>query len=288
MSDEIILIKGQEAHVERVESTRHGPILFRNDEFGLALQWKNFEPSHPIQTLLDLNSADSAAEFKEALRNWQAPSSNFVFADTSGNIGYVMAGHVPIRKAGTGLTPVPGWNGKYDWQGQIPFEELPQVDNPECGFIVTANNPVIGSVYPHHITWDWMNSARAERIDSQLKSHSSWTVSACEELQMDVFCSTGLRFVTACSNLNIKDPKALSVMQRLTMWDGYATPQSCEMALYEVSLLTLAQDILSVVLGENLKNQVLGQSSNPVAVMAGPHRTLHRLARSVAGTASEI
>ncbi len=43
-----------------------------------------------------------------------------------GNIGYQMPGNIPIRVEGhDGMLPVPGWNGDYDWQGYIPFEELP-------------------------------------------------------------------------------------------------------------------------------------------------------------------
>jgi len=123
---ERIVVRGAEDHVEEVECTRHGPILFRSKSLGLALCWMNFEPSHPVQTLYQMNSATNCSQFKEALRTWQAPSSNFVFADADGNIGYIMAGQVPMRKKGTGLTPVPGWSGEYEWTASFRLKSSPR------------------------------------------------------------------------------------------------------------------------------------------------------------------
>ena len=93
---EEVRVKGGETVVEEVRVTRHGPILVESEFGALALKWINYEPSHPVATLLAMNQAKSASEFKEALRHWQAPSSNFVYADVAGNIGYLMAGHIPV------------------------------------------------------------------------------------------------------------------------------------------------------------------------------------------------
>lgn len=267
--EELIQVKGSQPHGEVVEYSRHGPVLFRNDKIGLALKWKNFEPSHPVQTLSAMNQATSAREFKEALRTWQAPSSNFVYADRFGDIGYLMAGHVPIRKQGTGLTPVPGWNGEFEWDGQIPFEELPQVENPESGYVVTANNPVVDESYPHHITYDWLSSARAARIEALLLSKEGLDLDDFAAVQMDVRCTTGLRFVQACQKLELQDPKVCETLDFLGAWNGDGSPESCEMTVYQVVSLNALQDFLEKVMGENLALQFLGQSSNPVSLMAG-------------------
>lgn len=266
---EIIPIKGKESHLETVEGTRHGPLLARTKESGIALRWMNYEPANPVETLLKMNLAGSTAEFKEALRTWQAPSSNFVFADASGNIGYLMAGQVPKRKKGTGLTPVPGWDGKYEWDGLIPFEELPQADNPECGYIVTANNPVVGNDYPHHLSWDWMGSARAERIEELLLAQPKFSVEEFVEMQVDVHCSTGLRFARLCQNLTFQSESATKAQEMLAQWDGSGHPESEEMALYEVTFLKIANKVCSTVLGQELGNRLLGQTSNPLSEMGG-------------------
>ena len=61
-----------------------------------------------------------------------------------GNIGYVMAARVPVRKKGFGEIPVPGDTDEYEWTGYIPFDQLPQILNPPAGLIVTANARVVG------------------------------------------------------------------------------------------------------------------------------------------------
>lgn len=266
---ERIEVKGENCREVRVESSAHGPVLFRKGEYGLALRWKNFEASHPICTLYNFNRSGTAAEFKEALRGWQAPSSNFVFADTGGNIGYLLAGHIPLRRKGSGLTPVPGWNGEYEWEGQISFEELPQLDNPECGYLVTANNPVVGSDYPHHVTWDWMSSARAQRIEELILSEEKHDLDTFRIMQSDTQSSMGLRFVQVCRNLKFERRSAVAGRDILIAWDGDGHSMSGEMALYQVTLLSMAKKVLDSALGEELSRQFLGQSNNPVSVMAG-------------------
>ena len=92
------------------------------------------------------------------------PAQNLIYADVDGNIGYQTPGQLPIRGAGDGSMPQPGWDSAYDWQGFIPFEELPVSYNPAEGYIVTANNAIVGDDYPYLLTRDWDYGWRAARI----------------------------------------------------------------------------------------------------------------------------
>src|SRR5699024_4743409 len=74
---------------------------------------------------------------------------NIVYATTDGDIGYQAPGTIPVRQdvpggpvPSDGTWPRPGWDPDYDWQGFIPFEELPAEVNPPEGIIVAANQPV--------------------------------------------------------------------------------------------------------------------------------------------------
>ena len=71
-----------------------------------------------------------------------------VYADVDGNIGYQSPGRIPIAGKGDGNWPAPGWDPAYEWRGYLPFEELPHVLNPSQGYIVTANQAVIGPQLP--------------------------------------------------------------------------------------------------------------------------------------------
>jgi penicillin G amidase len=81
-----------------------------------------------------------------------------------GNIGYQAPGRVPVRGKGDGRWMAPGWDSAYDWTGYVPFVELPSVYNPERGYVVTANQAVIGPQYQPLLTTDWGYGSRSQRI----------------------------------------------------------------------------------------------------------------------------
>src|SRR3546814_11735356 len=85
-----------------------------------------------------MSHADSAATFREALRQFHSPQQNVVFADVAGNIGFAAPARVPVRRSGNGQHPVPGWSGEFDWIGFVPFEELPASSNPRSALIINA------------------------------------------------------------------------------------------------------------------------------------------------------
>ena len=78
---------------------------------------------------------------------YQTPTQNLVYADASGDIGFISPGLVPLRKSGDGLMPTDGASGATDWIGFVPFEQLPQLHNPPVGFVFNANN---ANVPPDH------------------------------------------------------------------------------------------------------------------------------------------
>ena len=89
-----------------------------------------------------MNLAGDCWSFREALRHFDDPSQNVVYADTQGNIAYSLNGRVPVRARGEGSVPAPGWTGEYEWTGYIPFEAMPHLFNPPRGYIATANNQI--------------------------------------------------------------------------------------------------------------------------------------------------
>ena len=120
-----------------------------------------------------LSRASNWNEFREAFKNFVAPQQNIVFADTSGEIGFIAPGRIPIRRNGNGWLPMPGWTGEYDWTGFIPFAELPQGSNPASGHFVSANNKIVPDTYPYFLSRDWDLPNRAERIDELLAADTA-------------------------------------------------------------------------------------------------------------------
>ena len=177
--EETIKVKGAADERFVVRSSRHGPVLTEVSQhaprgYVLALRWTALEPDDlSMQAALKLARARDWKEFLGAASMLHAPPQSVSYADIDGNIGFIAAGRVPVRKRAhdlSGLAPAPGWDERYDWTGYIPFEELPRAFNPPGGTVVLANHKIVPPKYPHHITYDWQPPYRARRIEELLGS----------------------------------------------------------------------------------------------------------------------
>jgi penicillin amidase len=195
---EIIEIAGDVSYELTVQITNHGPLITSvygitdtlegsdlnlPEQYAIAMRWTALEPTFVFQSLFDLNLAENWNQFRNAARNFAVPAQNWLYADIYGNIGYQMPGNIPIRPSGDfGKYPKPGWTGTYEWQGYIPFEDLPYAFNPPEGYIVTANNPVVGPEYPYFISDYWAYGWRAQRIVDMLNAETE--VISLEDMQI--------------------------------------------------------------------------------------------------------
>lgn len=150
------------------------PAPFSQGGYSVALSWTALTPGRTADALFALNQAGNWDEFRAAAELFEVPAQNLVYADTEGNIGYQAPGRIPLRTPGQGLGqadgtwPRLGWDSDYDWQGYIPFAELPSLRNPQEGFVVAANQQVVGESYPYRITSDWDYGFRSQRIREAL------------------------------------------------------------------------------------------------------------------------
>ncbi len=284
---EEIRVKGQkEPLVEEVFITRHGPILTSMlpytdgtsqngtgtpQELPLALRWVGLEQCNILSSILKINRAANWQEFRDALRDWDVPAQNVIYADKEGNIGYVMAGAIPIRAKGQALLPSPGWTGEYEWTGLIPFDELPQSYNPEQHFIVTANNRVVDDTYPYYITNEWLNGYRAQRITDLLTRKHKLTPTDMASIQADQYSLPAVEIVPYVLAIDTTTTLEKSVQDILRSWDFVLAPKSAGAAIYTTFLRRLEFLVLSAALGtdETLLQAYLGKGTNILASANG-------------------
>jgi penicillin amidase len=227
--------------VQQVRTTRHGPVLSDVDHRApgkvLAMRWTAQDPSTETIALLGMNRAANSAEFMTALHAFNNPHQNVVFADADGNIGYWMAGRVPVRRGGDGLLPQPGWTGEADWTGWLSFDQHPHVLNPAEGFVVTANNRQLpaGSGYTAFITGDWAEPYRALRIREMVEAGHGLTAADVAREQMDVRDEMALRYrAQAVRGAQLAGDSAAA--RELRAWNGEASVKSHAAALFYVWL----------------------------------------------------
>ncbi len=261
---EEIRVKGRaRPEVETVRITRHGPLLngvVKGLGVFLALRWTALEPGQIVASVLRLDRAQTWEEFRDALRLWTVPAQNFVYADRTGTIGYQLPGRIPIRAKGNGLVPVPGWTGEYEWVGEIPFDRLPSVRNPDRGFLVTANNRITPDGYPFFISADWDPGFRASRIEAVLRDTPWITPDTMAALQMDVTSLPGQVTVRALQDVRVTTEPAAALLKALQAWDGVLRPDSRAAAIYEAFRLAVLPLLFKDVLGPELFQQYRGRS----------------------------
>ena len=170
-----------------VEVTQNGPVILEAQGRKYSLKWTALDPKNTdLEAFYYLNRATDWKSFQGALRLYSGATQNFVYADVKGNIGWYAAGRIPIRKTGDGTLPYDGTTHDGDWIGTIPFDELPHLYNPPDGFIVTANQRIVGTDYKYpQMSRDAASPWRARRLYDLLKADTKATMDSVSRAQHD-------------------------------------------------------------------------------------------------------
>ncbi|MFN5677005.1 MAG: penicillin acylase family protein [Roseiflexaceae bacterium] len=230
---ETITVKGGAPVIEPVRITRHGPIITplidaagNREPQPLALQWTALHTSTLFDAILDLNRATDWESFRAALHKWDVPPQNFVYADVAGHIGYQLAGAIPVRSNSDGRVPVPGWSGEYEWQGFVPFAQLPASYDPATGYIATANNRIVPNDRTPAIRGEWSNGWRAARIIQRLTQHERHDAASFAGIHADHFHMGSHDIIALAGRLPDGDAVANQARALLSAWDGMVATHS--------------------------------------------------------------
>ncbi len=224
-----------------------GPVIAENYETEqqvLALRWAAYDSASPLAALFTLLKARNWDEFLESARLQQTPVMNFTYADVEGNIGYLMPGLVPIRAEGhDGRTPIDGSTSANTWQGFISFDELPRLFNPPAGYIVSANNSIVGPDYPYPLIDVYSYGYRARRIETIIQTHPTgvFTMDDMRRIQGDNYNQKIEFLLPALEAIAFTDPIAIEALEFLQTWDGYNDADSPQAALFAVFWYQLLQ-----------------------------------------------
>ncbi|HXG37073.1 MAG TPA: penicillin acylase family protein, partial [Dehalococcoidia bacterium] len=252
--EERIAVRGEAMPVvEEVLITRHGPVIspcIPGEERVLALRTVGMEHAMVVRGLLLLMQAGSWPEFREAARHWPGASVNLAYADVDGNIGYQMAGLVPIRAKGHGLVPAPGWTGDYEWQGFVPFEELPHSLNPQEHWLANANNKPVDEDYPYFLSASYADSPRMERIVQLLTAKEKLSVRDFRAMQMDVLSLTGKDLAGWILGLEAKDDWTRRAQTFVRAWNFELSADSVAAAITQTFFVQLLRQTLEEKLGD--------------------------------------
>ena len=178
-----------------VTVTHHGPIV--NEALGaseqpLALSWTGLQ--YPLLTDSGYRIGTARSGQDDHRAPWSAPRAAAQHA-----VGRPRRQHrLPARRARSRCARAtcptcPSRAGPASSSGteRSPTTSCPRVVNPPQGFIVTANNRIVGDDYPHHITSEWMTGYRARRIEELLGERERHSLDDFERMQHDFFSLPG-------------------------------------------------------------------------------------------------
>jgi penicillin amidase len=220
--------------------------------YAVALAWTALaEDDLSMQAALRVARARDWREFGAALRDLHAPQQNVTYADVDGNIGFIAAGRVPLRKAANdlkGLAPAPGWDARYDWAGYVPYDELPRAFNPPGGSIVNANHKIVPPGYPHHISYEWQSPYRARRIE-ELLGRQAHALESFSRIQMDVVSLAAKELLPLLLKTKPIDESSNDALKMLAAWDGSMSAERAEPLIFVAWWRELARALYADELG---------------------------------------
>jgi len=221
---EIVRVKGRNPVEMTIWVTRHGPIFVQNGGSVMSLRWVAAEPGLVQYPMLDIDRAQNWQEFTAVLARFPGPGSNFVYADVDGNIGYHAAGVLPQRHGFTGDVPLDGPSGKFEWDGFIPFDQLPSVFNPPSGIIASSNQNPFPADYAYSVNGSFASPHRARQVRELLSAHKAWRVEDMLTVQKDVYSELdkflAAQVIAAYDKRNAQDPDLDPAIALLRKWNG--------------------------------------------------------------------
>ena len=253
--DETIKVRdGTDVHT-KVTVTQHGPVIagYPDQGSGLAFKYTATERASTWPEILwRMLRVENSKELVDSMSGWVDPCNNLLFADIHGNMGYLCRGRIPIRSRVNGWLPVPGWIGEHEWEGDIPFDELPVSINPPEGYIATANNRPVGDDYPHYIAIDFTPEFRVRLVTEGLKSLHRPTAEDMEQVHAQRVSIPALAYLGVVKQIDPKDAAIKAAKDLLLDWNGEMNANQVQPTIYSAMRDAMLKEVLETNLTEKL------------------------------------
>lgn len=272
-----IPVRGEAARELVVRSTVRGPIVnaliapvTENGDLPLSLRWVGAEHLDDIKAAIAVSRAKDWPSFRTALRDWAIAVFNFVYADRQGNIGYQMAGRIPVRRRAVyGFRDAN--NPADQWARYIPFEALPSGLNPARGYVASANQRIVPPNYEQPIYGAYSQGHRGVRLDQELAPQRTMDRTAHIRLQNDVkncraerMCPYILRHLA-----RVQGPEATIVAGALSGWDYSYELASTAPTVFETFMVAWQRAVLAEHLPARLLDLTAQQTGLAVSLLEG-------------------
>ncbi|MCQ4228550.1 penicillin acylase family protein [Pseudomonas stutzeri] len=257
---ESIKVKGAEPVQITLRRSPHGPII--NDALGqtsgstpIAMWWAFLETENPmLDAFYQLGRADSLDKARAAVEKIEAPGLNVLWAGASGDIAWWAAAKLPLRPDGVNPTFIlDGASAEADKLGYHPFSANPQEENPQRGYILSANYqpvPASGIEIPGYYNLP----DRGQRLNQRLSDASvKWDTQNSQALQLDPGTGYGPRLLAPILDelrAAAANDEERALAEQLAKWNGDHALDSVAATLFNQLIYQLAREAMADELGE--------------------------------------
>jgi len=282
-------IKVKDGESRNIDSwvTQHGPVISGDPAKGTGLAFKYTATEGPesgaaawTDILLTMLRAGDSHQLVASMKDWVDPCNNFLFADVQGNAGYLCRGRIPIRSMANAWLPVPGWTGDHEWDGYIPFDELPRSINPEQGYVATANNRPVSGDYPYYIALDFTPGFRVTRVTDGLLALDRPSVADMAAVHHEMASIPAQAYVGFLKEVEPKGPASAQARERLIRWDGKMDAGRVEPTIYSAFRDALLKEVLEINMGPDLAKAAWNPQGRGLGLFIG--RLKARLVEAIA------
>lgn len=276
---EVIHVRGASDLILDVPETMHGSMetpvisdLYPREKRTIAVAWAIYDPRNVTDPFEAVNRASDWPGMLAAMSGYGGPAQNMMYADDQGHIGYHAVGRVPVRGSAPAATldaaqaaqyttpsfvPVAGTDSRQQWQGYIPFDQLPQSFDPAGGVLATANARVTPDAYPYPVTTDWADPYRNERIWKVLTTKHGLVAADMLHLQTDLYSDldrvVAQRLVYAIDHVNEKTrtKRLRQAAELMRTWNGVVDKDAAAPAIVDATRAALWPMLLRPQLGND-------------------------------------
>ncbi len=277
IKEDTIYVRNDKSVVFNIYSTERGPIINAVEPGAelmgnlVSVRWTGFETSDEVGAFYKINKSTNWNEFLTALKTFGVPAQNFIYADTNGTIGYVMAGKIPIRNYNGVTLPLEGWNLNHAWKGFVPFEQNPKMLNPEEGFIITANNKIVSDEYPYYLSSHWEPPWRARRLWSLISRESLLSPEQMERIQSDVHSLQSediIPYILAdFDTIEVTRPELRRALEYFKNWHFKANSEDVATTLFESTIRNILINTFADEMGDTLFTLYCRLASTPLTAL---------------------
>lgn len=287
-TDEILTIQVRETHLGPIvndnQLDQDGNVSGFNNENPRVLRWTGLEPTQIFSAVHDLNVATNWEEFRDALTEWAVPAQHVVYADVEGNIGLQVPGLIPIRAGGhTGTLPIIANSDEQDWQGFIPYDELPRVYNPDRNYIQSANQMTSPPAYFDQLAENlsdeygddievmyqnsWAQGYRGRQIAVLLEELAPHSADTFQQIHGDNYDRSAELVIPLLADTTFDDDQHTSARDWLLDWDYQMDVNSGQAALFAIFWQSLHENIFSDQIGEFIEDNSITFSAYTIVTL---------------------